>query len=403
MVKTAVLPEAYRNEFEHFLARIKEGKKMDLYVFEPPFEGPQGGSSLYKERNVVMLTSNNYLGLSTHPEIIKAMKDALDRYGTGTCGARLHNGTTILHKRLENRIAEFMRTESAVIFSAGYMSNLGAITALANDEKTVIITDQLNHMSIVDGNTMSRAQIRIFTHNDMEKLEYILDRSGNFEKKLIVVDGVYSMDGDLAPLDKIVALAEKYAAIVMVDDAHALGFFGATGRGTPEHFGVEEKVHVKMATFSKSLAGVGGCIAADADVCDYIRHVSHPYIFNASLPPSIVAGVLKAYDLLEKETWRREKLWANTIRFRRGLLELGFSIMNSISPVVPIFIGDDLTNMKMTKQLLKEGVYIATALFPAVPMNMSRFRATITASLSEEQIDLALSKLEKVGREFGII
>jgi len=403
MIKTAINPKGYEKEFKGLVDRINDAKKQGLYVFEPPFEGPQKGTSKYNGKDVIMLTSNNYLGLSTHPEIIKAMKDALDVFGTGTCGARLHNGTTILHKKLEERIADYMRTESAVVFSAGYMSNLGAITAMATDEKTLVITDQLNHMSIVDGIEMSKGQVRIFTHNDMDKLDYILSRSGSFEKKLIVVDGVYSMDGDIAPLDKIVELSEKYDALIMVDDAHALGFYGETGRGTSEHFGLEDKIHIKMSTFSKSLAGVGGCIAASADVCDYMRHTAHQYIFNASLPPSVVAGVLKAYDLMETETWRRDLLWSNTIRFRKGLMELGFNIMDSISPIVPIYIGDDMTTMRMTKRLMDEGVYIASALYPAVPMNKSRFRVTITAALSEQEIDMALSKLEMVGKEFKVI
>lgn len=403
MLKTAPIPENYAKEFASFLAPIKEGKRNDLYVFEPVFEGPQDGNTAYRGKNVIMLTSNNYLGLSTHPEIIKAMKEALDVYGSGTCGARLHNGTTLLHKRLEERIAEYFHTEDAVYVSTGYMTNLAAITSLATDEKSVIITDQLNHMSIVDGIEMAKGQVRIFEHNNMEKLEYILTRSESFPKKLIVVDGVYSMDGDLAKLDEIVKLAERYGASVMVDEAHSLGFFGPTGRGVSEHFGVEDRVHIKMATFSKSVAGVGGSIASDRDTCDYIRHVSHQYIFNASLPPSIMAGVLKGIDLMEKETWRSEKLWHNTLRFRRGLMEMGYNILNSLSPVIPILIGDDLTTMRMTKWLLAEGVYIATAIFPAVPMNKARFRATITSSLSDEDIDIALDKLQKCGKEFGII
>ncbi|HWQ71401.1 MAG TPA: pyridoxal phosphate-dependent aminotransferase family protein [Desulfitobacteriaceae bacterium] len=403
MLRTATVPKGYTEEFSEFLAPIKEGKRQNLYVFEPPFEGPQAGNTLHNGNKVIMLTSNNYLGLSTHPKIIKAMKEALDVYGTGTCGARLHNGTTILHKRLEERIARYLRTEESVILSAGYMANLAAITALANNEKSVVITDQLNHMSIVDGIEMAKGQVRIFEHNNMEKLEYILSRSGNFQKKLIVVDGVYSMDGDLAQLDKIVELSQKYDASVMVDEAHSLGFFGPSGRGVAEHFKVEDKVHIKMATFSKSAASVGGCIASDKDTCDYIKHVSHQYIFNASLPPAIIAGVLKAFDLIENETWRREKLWSNTMRFRKGLMQLGYDIMDSLSPVIPIFIGDDLTTMKMTKKLMQEGVYIATAVFPAVPRNKSRFRSTITASLTEEEIDIALDKLEKCGREYGVI
>ncbi|MCL6457904.1 MAG: pyridoxal phosphate-dependent aminotransferase family protein [Gorillibacterium sp.] len=403
MLKTAPVTNGYEEDFATFLAPIKEGKRQDMYVFEPPFEGPQAGKTGYNGKQVIMLTSNNYLGLSTHPEVIQAMKDALDVYGSGTCGARLHNGTTLLHKKLEERVAEYLRTEDAVVVGTGYMTNLAAITSLASDEKTVIITDQLNHMSIVDGIKMSNGQVRIFEHNNMEKLEYILTKSDSFKKKLIVVDGVYSMDGDLAKLDKIVELAEKYDASIMVDEAHSLGFFGATGRGVSEHFNVENKVHIKMATFSKTAAGVGGCIASDKNTCDYIKHNAHQYIFSASMPPSNIAGVIKALELIEKETWRKEKLWHNTFRFRRGLLELGYDIQNSLSPVIPIHIGDDLTTMKMTKMLLAEGVYIATAIFPAVPMNKARFRATITSSLSDEEIDIALDKLEKCGKEFGII
>lgn len=403
MLKTAKIPNGFKKEYDEVLPRIKEGKANDLYVFEPAFDGPQAGTSKYNGKDVIMLTSNNYLGLSTHPEVIKAVKEAADKYGTGTCGARLHNGTTVLHKQLEEKMAEFFRTESAMIVSAGYLANVSALSTLCNDSDSVIITDQLNHMSIVDGIAMSNAKVKIFTHNDMDKLEYILKNSQEFSRRLIVVDGVYSMDGDMACLDEISALAEKYDAAVMVDEAHSIGFFGETGRGVSEHFGLEDKIAVKMTTFSKSLAGVGGCIASDSDTIDYLKHQAHQYIFNASLPPAVVAGVLKSLELMQKETWRREKLWENTIRFRKGLIELGFDTMRSISPIIPIYIGDDLTNMKMTKELLSRGVYIATAIFPSVPMNKSRLRTTITASLSNEEIDRALDIMGEVGRKFGVI
>ncbi len=403
MLKTAKIPNGFKKEYDEVLPRIKQGKAEDLYVFEPAFEGPQDGTSKYNGKDVIMLTSNNYLGLSTHPEVIKAVQDAVEKYGTGTCGARLHNGTTILHKQLEEKVAEFFRTESAMIVSAGYLANVSALSTLCNDSKSVIITDQLNHMSIVDGIAMSNAKVKIFSHNDMEKLEYILKKSEEFERKLIVVDGVYSMDGDIACLDKISELAEKYDAAIMVDEAHSMGFFGETGRGVSEQFGLEDKVAIKMATFSKSLAGVGGCIASDSDTIEYLKHQAHQYIFNASLPPAVVAGVLKSLELAQKETWRREKLWANTIRFRKGLKQLGFDTMDSISPIIPIYIGDDMTNMKMTKELLNRGVYIATAVFPSVPMNKSRLRTTITASLSTEEIDRALDIMGQVGRKFGVI
>lgn len=402
-MSVARMSSGYVKDFEYKLKNIKMGIENDLYVFEPMFESAQDGTSFYKNKSVVMLTSNNYLGLATHPAIKQAMKDAIDVYGSGTCGARLHNGTTKIHKQLERRCAEYFHTEDAVVVSAGYLANVAGITALASDEDTVVITDQLNHMSIVDGIEMCRGQVKIFEHNNMDKLEYILKKNLDAKKKLIVVDGVYSMDGDIAPLDIITDLAEKYDASVFVDEAHSLGFVGNTGRGASEHFGVEDKVHIKMTTFSKSLAGIGGCLASDKDTCLFIRHNAHQYIFNASMPPATAAGVLKAFDIMEEEKWRVEKLWKNTMHFRSGLKEIGFNTMDSMSPIVPIYIGDDMVNMQMTKKLMSEGVYIATAIFPAVPMNKSRLRATITASLSTEEINFALEILRKTGKEFGLI
>lgn len=399
----AMMCSGLEEKIEENIENIKEGISAGLYVFGPAFESAQDGCSILEGKKVIMLTSNNYLGLATHPEIKKAMRDAVETYGSGTCGARLHNGTTVLHKELEKKCADFFHTEDAVVVSAGYLANLAGISALANDDSTVVISDQLNHMSIVDGYTMGKGPVRIFEHNNMEKLEYILKRNQDAKRRLIVVDGVYSMDGDIAPLDRITDLAEQYDASVFVDEAHALGFVGETGRGAAEHFHVEEKVHIRMTTFSKSLAAVGGCIASDADTCLFIRHNAHPYIFNASFPPAVAAGVLKAFDVMEKETWRVDRLWENTIYFRRCLNEMGYNTLNSMSPIVPIYIGDDLTNMRMTRRLLEEGVYIATAIFPAVPKNKSRLRATITAALEKEQLELALDRIGKVGKEFGII
>lgn len=395
--------KGFNNKIKEATSYIFEGKKSGNYVFEPEFEAPQSGTSVIKGKEVIMLTSNNYLDLSTHPEIIEAEKKALETYGTGTCGARLHNGTTILHAQLEERCADFFHTEAAVITSAGYLANLSAISAVASGDDSMIITDQLNHMSIVDGNALSGAKIRIFTHNDIDKLRYILEKNQSCTNKLIVVEGVYSMEGDLAPLDKIMELAKEYEVSVLVDEAHSMGFVGENGRGASELFGVEDKVHMRMTTFSKSLANVGGCIATDKETALYIKHQAHPYIFNASMPPAIVAGILKAFDVMEKEKYRIDKLWENTIRFRRGLMEMGFDTMGSTSPIVPIYIGNDEKNMAITKKLLQEGVYIATAIFPAVPQNESRLRATITASLNEKQIDCALDKIEKIGHKYDLI
>lgn len=395
-----MLTTEFQKVFASVVDPVKEGKKLNLYGFEPPFAGPQGGRSIYEGKEVIMLTSNNYLGLADHPEIKQAMKEAVDRFGSSTCGARLHNGTTVLHKELEERLAVYLQGERALVFSAGFLTNIGTISALG-DRETVIISDQLNHMSIVDGYRLAEGKVKIFTHNDMDKLRYILERSQDEKKRLIVVDGVFSMDGDIAPLDTIVALAREYGALVMVDEAHSFGLLGPTGRGTAEHFGV--RADIVMGTFSKALAGVGGFIVATEDICEYVRHTAHAYIFNAALPPVVAAGVLKALELVEKEDWRREKLWANTLRFRSGLVQLGFDTMQSVTPIIPIFIGDDMKTMVMSKELLQQGVYIASAIFPAVPQGMSRFRATITAALEEEDIDRALDMLGKAGRKVGLI
>lgn len=395
-----MLTTEFQKVFASVVDPVKEGKKLNLYGFEPPFAGPQGGRSIYEGKEVIMLTSNNYLGLADHPEIKQAMKEAVNRFGSSTCGARLHNGTTVLHKELEERLAVYLQGERALVFSAGFLTNIGTISALG-DRETVIISDQLNHMSIVDGYRLAEGKVKIFTHNDMDKLRYILERSQDEKKRLIVVDGVFSMDGDIAPLDTIVALAREYGALVMVDEAHSFGLLGPTGRGTAEHFGV--RADIVMGTFSKALAGVGGFIVATEDICEYVRHTAHAYIFNAALPPVVAAGVLKALELVEKEDWRREKLWANTLRFRSGLVQLGFDTMQSVTPIIPIFIGDDMKTMVMSKELLQQGVYIASAIFPAVPQGMSRFRATITAALEEEDIDRALDMLGKAGRKVGLI
>ena len=392
----------FEKEIEQMTKQIIQGQESGNYVFEPNFSSAQRGTSTIDDRKVVMLTSNNYLDLATHPAIIEAAQNALIQYGTGTCGARLHNGTTDLHTKLEKACADFFGTEAAVILSAGYLANLAAISAIA-DEDTVIITDQYNHMSIVDGMSLSNAQLRIFKHNDMDKLEYILENSKNFKKKLIIVEGVYSMEGDMAPFERITDLAEKYNASILVDEAHSFGFVGEKGQGVAELKGVGEKIHLRMTTFSKSLANVGGCIATDKKTALYIKHKAHQYIFNASMPPSTVAGTLEALKVMQQETWRRDKLWENTLRFRRGIKKMGLDTMGSTSPVVPIYVGDDEINMLITKDLLSEGVYIATAVFPSVPHNESRLRATITASLSNEEIDFALGKIEDIFKKYNLI
>lgn len=379
---------------------VQQGRDTGLYTFEQPFASGQAVTSKLGDRDILMLSTSNYLGLAEHPEIVTAMKAALDQFGPSTCGARLGNGTTTLHRELEERLASWLGAEAALVFSSGYLANVAAISAMC-DADTAIITDQFNHMSILDGCRLAEGNVKIFAHNSVEKLEYVLKRNADAAKRFIVVDGVYSLDGEIAPLDVIHKLAEQYDAMLMVDEAHAIGVLGAQGRGAHEHFGIEPDL--TMGTFSKSLAGVGGFIAGHRNLIEYVRHTSHPYIFNASLPPVTVAGVLKSLELMQRESWRIEKLWLNTSRLRSGLLELGYELMGSVTPVVPILIGDDVTALKMSKDLLDNGLYVTTALFPAVPKNTSRFRANASAAMENEDIDRALELFGQVGKRHGIL
>lgn len=394
-----MISQAYDTTMAPTLKLVREIRDLGLYPFEPAFAAGQDVRTRLGDADVLVLSTSNYLGLAGHPEITEAMKSALDRFGSGSCGARLVNGTTTLHQELEARLATWLGTESALTFSSGYMANLGAISAMC-DSDTVIITDQLNHMSIQDGCRLAEGRIKIFSHNSADKLEYILERNADAAKRFIVVDGVYSMDGDLAPLDVIAKLAQRHNAMLMVDEAHGLGVMGANGRGVSEHFSVTPDL--MMGTFSKSLAGVGGFLAGSADLIDFIRHTSHTYTFNASLPAVTVAGVLKALDLMQRETWRLERLWENTAHFRARLVALGFNVMDSQTPILPIHIGAEETALRMAKDLLDRGIYLFTAMSPAVPIGSARFRATVTATMRPADIDHALDVLRDVAQEHGL-
>jgi len=395
-----MMNQAYAQMLSPVLDWVLQARANGRYTFEPPFESGAGARARLGGREVLMLSTGNYLGLADHPEIRQAMRAALDEFGASSCGARINNGTTTLHRQLEARLAEWTGKESAIAFSSGYLANLGTISALC-DADTVIVTDQFNHMSILDGCRLAEGTVKIFTHNSIAKLQFVLQRTADARKLFVVVDGVYSMDGELAPLDQIHKLAEQYGALLMVDEAHGIGVLGARGAGAAEHFGVP--VDIVMGSFSKSLAGIGGFVAGNTALVEYIRHFSHAYTFNASLPPVVVAGVLKALELMERESWRIAKLWRNTLRFRSGLIELGFDVMGSVTPVVPILIGDDEILLDMAKDLLDGGVYLAAAIPPAVPKGKSRFRANATASLEDEDIDRALDLLGRAAKRYGLL
>jgi 8-amino-7-oxononanoate synthase len=382
--------------------RVRSARQAGLYVYYRTLASAQDPVVSCGDRELVMLGSNNYLGLTSHPEVKEAAAMALALYGSGCAGSRLLNGTLDLHVALEERLAEFTRREAALVFSTGFQVNLGVLSSLLG-RNDVALLDALDHACIIDGCRLGFGKTYKYRHNDMEHLEAKLRVVPPSRGKLIVVDGVFSMEGDLAPLPRIAELARVHGARLMVDDAHGLGVFGEHGRGTPEHFGVEEEVDLLMGTFSKSLATVGGFVAADAEVIDYIRHQGRSAIFSAAPPPASVAAALKALEIVEREPERRKQLWENTDTMRRELRALGFDTGESASPVIPIVVGADLDAFRMTMRLEEEGVFVNPVVSPAVPEGRAMIRTSYMATHTQEHLELALSALEKVGRELRLI
>jgi glycine C-acetyltransferase len=354
-----------------------------------------------KEKKMIMLASNNYLGLSSRPEVIEAGIDALRQYGSGLCGSPLLCGYSELHRRLEQKLAAFKSCEDAMLFPTGFSTNLGTITALLR-KNDVVITDRLDHASIIDGALYSGASFRTFGHNDMEKLERILQTYKN-EGKLVIVEGIYSMDGDLCRLPEIKKLTEKYESRLMVDEAHATGVLGKTGRGSIEHFDLEGRIDIVMGTFSKALGAMGGFICASKEVINYIRFYSRPYLFSASLSPVTVASVLKALEILASEPELIKKLWNNIDYMKSQLDSLGFNVGNSHSAIIPILIGDDMLLRKMAVDIHERGLFLNAIFYPAVPKGNSRLRLSIMATLTKADLDEALNILEDTGRKYGVL
>jgi 8-amino-7-oxononanoate synthase len=385
----------------HFTEHRKV-QEMGLYPYFRPVSSAEDTEVIIEGKRVIMLGSNNYLGLTTHPKVKEAALRAIEEYGTSSCGSRFLNGTLSLHLRLEEKLAAFIKKERALVFSTGFQTNLGTISALVGKDDVVIL-DKWNHASIVDGARLSFGEIRRFRHNDMEDLERVLKEVPSEKGKLIVVDGLFSMEGDLANLPGIVELAKKYNARLMVDDAHAIGVMGANGRGTPEHFGVEKDVDLVMGTFSKSFASLGGFIAGPAHVIEYIQHHARSLIFSASMPPPNIATVEAALEIIQNEPERRERLWENTGYMRQGLKHLGFDTGLSETPVIPVVIGDDMLTFRFWRELFDEGVYTNPVISPAVPPGRALLRTSMMATHTREQLDRALSAFEKVGRRLGIL
>ena len=353
-------------------------------------------------QRVIMLGSNNYLGLTNHPEIKKAAASALETYGSGTAGSRFLNGTLDIHVELEEKLARFMGRDAALTFSTGYQVNLGVISGLI-DRNDVVILDNLDHACIIDGARLSFGRVLKYKHNDMDALEERLRSVENNRSMMIVVDGVFSMEGDLADLPRIVELKNKFNARLMVDDAHGIGVMGEHGRGTTEHFGIENEADLVMGTFSKSLATVGGFVVGDAKIIDFIKHNSRSLMFSAAPPPASVASVIKALEIIEREPDRRQRLWDHTDYMKREFTTMGFDTGNSESPVIPLVVGEDMAAFKMTYRLQEEGVFANPVVSPGVPEGRALMRTSYMATHTREHLDRALEVFRKVGRELGII
>ena len=372
-----------------------------LYPYFRVIESAQDPEIIMNGRKMIMVGSNNYLGLTSHPKVKEAAIEAIKKYGTGCAGSRFLNGTLDIHVKLEEKLAGFIRKESALIFSTGFQVNLGVISALVGKDDVAII-DKMDHASIIDGCRLSFGEVKKFKHNDMSDLKRLLTEYED-KDKLIVVDGVFSMEGDIANLPEIVALAKKYGARIMVDDAHGIGVLGKTGRGTAEHFGLEDEVDLIMGTYSKSLASIGGFISGSADVIHYIKHCARSLIFSASPPPASVASVSAALEIIENEPERRETLWKNTRKMFKGLKDLGFEVGPSQTPIIPIVVGEDEKAFIMAMMLQEEGVFANVAVSPAVPNGRALIRTSYMATHTDEHLDIVLKAFEKVGRKLGII
>jgi glycine C-acetyltransferase len=374
-----------------------------VFKHERVIESPQGARIRVGGREVVNFCANNYLGLSSHPELIAAAHATLDERGYGMSSVRFICGTQDVHKELEHRIASFFGKEDAILYTSCFDANGGVFETLLTAEDA-IVTDQLNHASIIDGVRLAKSTRYVYKHADMGDLEAKLQDASSSRDKLIVTDGVFSMDGDLAPLPAICDLAEKYGAMVLVDESHATGFIGKTGRGTPEHFGVESRIDLITSTLGKALGGaVGGFTTGRKPIVELLRQRSRPYLFSNTLPPAVAGASIKAFELLSKSTALRDRLEKNAIRFREGMTKAGFDIKPGFHPIVPVMLYDAKVAQQMAAQLLEEGIYVIAFTFPVVPRQQDRIRVQLSAAHDDAMIDHAIAAFTKVGRGLGVL
>ena len=379
-----------------------ELKNAGVYPYFRPIEENNDTEVIIEGKRRLMFGSNSYMGLTNHPKVKEAAKIAIDRYGSSCSGSRFLNGTSILHIELEERLADFVGKEAALIFTTGFQTNLGTVSALTG-RNGVIILDEFDHASIIEGSRLSFSKVLKFAHNNMSDLETKLKAIPRDTIKMIVVDGVFSMEGDICNLPDICRLANTYDALVMVDDAHALGVIGSMGKGTADHFGLTNQVDMIMSTFSKSLASIGGFIAADNTIINYLKHHSRPMIFSASIPPSAAAAAIAALEIIQAEPERMEALWSNTNYIKNALVSLGFELGSTETPILPIYIRDNALTFQFTQRLFEEGIFVNPVVSPAVRSDSSLIRMSIMATHTQSQLDEAISKIELVAKELNFL
>lgn len=384
-------------------AEMQDIRESGLYKSEKPMSTPQGPEVDTPEGRLINFCANNYLGLADNPEVMKAVGEGMRDYGFGMASVRFICGTQDIHMTLERRISEFLGTEETILYTSCFDANTGLFETLLGTEDA-IISDALNHASIIDGIRLCRAQRKVFGHSDMEDLEAKLRETESARFRLIATDGVFSMQGDLARLKEICDLANRYDALVMVDDSHATGFLGPNGRGTPEELGVMDRVDIITSTLGKALGGAsGGFTSGRKEIVDYLRQRSRPYLFSNTLAPPIVIGALKALDIVQQGPDLRKRLWDNTAYFRAGMTSLGFDIIAGVHPIVPVMLRDEIKTVNMAKAMNEKGIFVVGFSFPVVPRGEARIRVQISAAHTREQLDTALSTFEVVGKGLGIV
>jgi 8-amino-7-oxononanoate synthase len=386
----------------HEFTEADEIKAAGCYYWFREVESAQDTEVIVGGRKLIMAGSNNYLGLTIHPKVKEAAIKAVEKYGSGCAGSRFLNGNLDILEKFEAKLADFFHKEAAVVFATGYQTNLGALSTLIgrNDE---VYLDKFDHASIIDGCRFSFGKVKKFKHNDFKDLDRMLSNGSKNCGKLVVVDGVFSMEGDITPLPEVVAAAKKHRARVMVDDAHGVGVLGKGGRGTAEHFNLEDDVDVIMGTYSKSLAAIGGFIVSTKEVVNYIRHFARPLIFSASLAPALVAAASAALDVIRDEPERREQLWCNTNKMLKGFQEMGYDTGASNTPIIPILIGDKFKTLQMCGLLQEYGIFVNPTISPAVPPGRELLRTSYMATHTEDQLDKILDAFSRAGKKLGVI